>query len=129
MNLEEFEDLVDRCGERPADWPNAERQAALDFFNRSKEAQDIVAQATMLRGMFDSRESPAVPENLAERIVTLAGRMDEIRPSLGKDTSPRPPHGLGERLLYWPRLPKSFLWLIACFAAAGVGVSLLRGLL
>lgn len=84
MNIDEFQDLVDRCGERPEDWPNDIRSKAQDFLARSSEAQAIVAEAASLRTMFSGGTPERAPAHLADRIVTLAERMDEFRPTINR---------------------------------------------
>jgi len=118
MNLAEFEDLVDRCGERPADWPADVRADALDFLERSREARDVVASAAALRDMFDDSPAEPAPANLANRIVTLAGRVDDLPASFDKEKTPKSPGRFP--FLNRSGLPKSYIWIAACFAA-GIG--------
>jgi hypothetical protein len=127
MNIEEFEDLVDRCGEVPAEWPEAVRADALAFLAGSAAARAVVTEASSLRAMFGGAVKEPAPANLADRIVTLAGRMDEIQPSFTKESrvhSAQVPRQ--SSLLKRTGLPKSYLWLAACFAA-GLGLGLVRG--
>ncbi len=127
MTLEEFEDLVDRCGEAPAGWPQDVRQEALRFLADSQQAREIVAEAAALRAMFGASVAEPAPANLAGRIVALAGRMDDIQPPLAKDLKPRAPLVPG-RQPFFNRLgpPKSYLWLVACFGL-GLGLGLAHG--
>lgn len=118
MNLAEFEDLVDRCGEQPAAWPAEIRADALDFLERSREAQDVVATAVALRKMFDDSPAEPAPANLANRIVTLAGRVDDLPAALDKEKTPKAPGRFP--FLNRSGLPKSYIWIAACFAA-GIG--------
>jgi len=121
MTLEEFEDLVDRCGELPAQWPSAVRQEALAFLAGSTKAQAIVADTAALRDMFGRGAVETAPANLADRIVALAGRMDDVQPSFTKEKRPQ---GLDEPRTPRSRrinLPKAFLWLVVC-SAAGLGL-------
>lgn len=121
MNLQEFEDLVDRCGELPADWPSSVRQEALVFLAGSKEAQDVVAEAASLRDIFGRSGTESTPANLADRIVALAGRVDDIQPSFTKEKRPQAPAELRPARSRRINLPKTFLWLVAC-SAAGFGL-------
>lgn len=125
MNLAEFEDLVDRCGEQPAAWPAEVRADALDLLGRSQEARDVVAAAAALREMFNDSLAEPAPANLANRIVTLAGRVDDLPASLDKERTPK---AIGRfPFLNRSGLPKSYIWIAACFAA-GIGI-VVHGLL
>lgn len=121
MNIEEFEDLVDRCGELPAEWPSSVRQEALAFLAASKKAQDIVAEAARLRDMFGRSGTELAPVNLANRIVALAGRMDDIQPSRSKEKGPRALEGLRPPCSRRFNLPKAFVWFVVC-STAGLGL-------
>lgn len=125
MNLAEFEDLIDRCGELPAAWPDEIRADALKLLGESREAQDVVAEAAALRQMFDSRPAEPAPVNLANRIVTLVGRVDDLPAPLDRDKVPKAPGRVP--FLSRSSLPKSYVWIAACFVA-GVGF-VVRGLL
>ncbi len=129
MNLAEFEDLVDRCGEQPAAWPVEVRADALKFLAESNEARDVVAEAAALREMFNRNPATPAPANLGQRIVTLAGRLDDRPPRFDKESRPKP-DGVGGRVAALKRsgLPKSYLWVAACFAA-GIGLTVASGLL
>lgn len=124
MNLAEFEDLVDRCGEQPAAWPVEIRADALKLLDESQEARDVVASAVALRKMFDDSPAEPAPANLANRIVTLAGRIDDL-PVVHDSKPPKAPG----RFPFLSRsgLPKSYIWIAACFAA-GIGL-VVRGFL
>lgn len=121
MNLEEFEDLVDRCGEVPAGWPPSVRQDALQLLAGSEKAQEIVAEAARLRGMFGRQVAEPAPANLADRIVALAGRVDDVQPSFTKEKRPQVPEGLRPRRSRRINLPKAFIWMVVC-SAAGFGL-------
>lgn len=121
MNLEEFEDLVDRCGELPAGWPPAVREEALAFLAGSKKAQAVVAEAAALRDMFGRGVVESAPANLADRIVALAGRMDDIQPSFTKEKRPQSVDGLRAPRSRRINVPKAFIWLVVC-STAGLGL-------
>jgi hypothetical protein len=138
MNIEDFEDLIDRCGERPQDWPDDVRAEAVLFLNGSPQAQRIVADAASMRALFDGAEPPRAPEQLAGRIVALAGGMEEVRPSFNKNLrlkragshgaaaargdfpqEPATPRGAVRRR----DIPRSYLWFGIVFAAGlGLGI-------
>lgn len=125
MNLAEFEDLVDRCGEQPSAWPVEVRAEALAFLEQSREARDVVAGAAALRKMFDDSPAEPAPANLANRIVTLAGRIDDMPTVHDNSKLPKAPGRFS--FLSRTGLPKSYIWIAACFAA-GIGL-VVHGLL
>jgi hypothetical protein len=129
MNLEEFEDLVDRCGEQPADWPDDVRAEAVQFLAGSRQAQSIVAEAASLRAAFASSPQLKAPANLSDRIVALAERADSYQAPLVPDERPFVPgrsdqSALSDRL----GLPKSSMWMALCFAV-GLALGLTFGLI
>jgi hypothetical protein len=81
MDIEQFQDLVDRFGEFPADWPVEFRAEAVRFLAGSPEAQDIVAEAAQLRDMFHSDIVKKAPAGLSDRIFASAARSEHWRPS------------------------------------------------
>jgi len=85
MNIDDFQDLVDRCGERPDDWPADIRVEAVNFLASSREAQEIVAEAASMRSMFADPALERAPDHLAGRIFAMAERMDEFRPTINRD--------------------------------------------
>ena len=124
MNIETFEDLVDRFGEFPADWPEDIREEAIKFLEGSPEAQDFVAKAAALREMFDGSVTEKAPAALAGRIVALASRADEWGPLPGAESpataAAMPSASLVSNSRRWPN---SYIWLACCFVA-GLGVGL-----
>jgi hypothetical protein len=80
MNIEQFQDLVDRFGEAPAGWPADLRAQAVRFLAGSPEAQDIVAEAAELRAMFRNDVVTKAPAGLSDRIFASAGRSEQWRP-------------------------------------------------
>lgn len=111
MNIEQFEDLVDRCGELPAEWPEAVRVDALKFLDGSPEAREVIAEAAALRIALGGSVAEQAPANFADRIVTLAGRVDDLQP-FKSDLRPGPtPMPRRHPLLSRIGLPKLFLWL------------------
>ena len=82
MNIEQFEDLVDRFGERPADWPDDIREQASKFLAGSRDAQEFVAEASALRNMFHDDVAERAPasrpraENRASRrVIFIVGML------------------------------------------------------
>jgi hypothetical protein len=119
MDIEEFEDLVDRLGEDLAAWPDHDRKAAEVLLRNSAEAREIISEATSLRMAFARRPTAPAPAGLADRIIVQA-------------TSLRPPQPqpqatvLSEWLaLLGPQFPFSrpAVILYLCFAA-GLALSL-----
>lgn len=136
MNIDDFQDLVDRCGERPDDWPADIRADAVKFLAGSRQGQTIVAEAASMRELFGDRTLERAPEHLAGRIVALAERMDEFRPTINRDLrrnrvrfsdgahsadAPR----AGKTSAPGPGLPpKLYLWFGVVFLAGlGMGVA------
>lgn len=81
MNIDQFQDLVDRFGEFPADWPVEFRAEAVRLLAASPEAQDIVAEAAKLRDMFQSDALEKAPAGLSDRIFASAAISEHWRPS------------------------------------------------
>ena len=72
MDIEEFEDLVDRLGEDLTKWPVAARQAGEALLIELREARDILEESRALRQAFSPRETDRAPPDLADRIVRRA---------------------------------------------------------
>ncbi|WP_137046414.1 hypothetical protein [Pseudolabrys sp. FHR47] len=137
MNLETFQDLVDRCGESSAGWPADIRDEAERFLASSADAQDVVAQARMMRELLSQPLAERAPAHLAGRIVALAERMDEHRPSINRNLrherirtrgGERPDRTTPAAPLIWVPPQKMYVWLGAVFlsgVAFGVGGSLM----
>lgn len=71
----ELQNIVDRYGENPEDWPLACRQPAQDLIDVCAEARDIIAQAKQLRIQL-RKMGPAAPACFSDRIVALALELD-----------------------------------------------------
>lgn len=139
MNLETFQDLVDRCGERSAGWPADIRDDALRFLASSGEAKDVVAKAKMMRELLAQPVTERAPEHLTSRIVALAERMDERRPPINRNLRHERIRARGGdraggatpgAASTWVPPQKMYIWLGAVFlsgVAFGVGGSLMRG--
>jgi len=127
MEIEEFEDLIDRCGERPADWPETVRDEAERFLAGSQRAQELVAEAAALRAAFGASPQPQAPHNLADRIATLAERIDDQTPPVPRKRNMRGGRfswATVQRAMRMPRNPPLMLALIFAF---GLTLGLLSG--
>lgn len=72
MTIDEFEDLLDRCGDDVASWPVAHRQAGLTLLRESQAARDLVEEAWSMRQAFAPDPSQRAPAGLADRIIARA---------------------------------------------------------
>ena len=72
MNIEEFEDCVDRYGEDVASWPSPERERGTALVRSSLAARGIVSQAKLLRAAVTGAVPVRAPSGLADRIVACA---------------------------------------------------------
>jgi len=72
MNIEEFEDCVDRYGEDVASWPSPERERGAALVRSSLAARGIVSQAKLLRAAMTGAAPVRAPFGLADRIVARA---------------------------------------------------------
>lgn len=98
MDIEEFEDCVDRFGEDPAVWPSPEREQGLALLRDLPAARDIVSQAAFLRTTLTAGAPTRAPAGLADRIVNnaLATR------SPARSQSPSPIRMSQTSWLLWP---------------------------
>jgi hypothetical protein len=90
MQVEEFEDLLDRHGEDLAKWPVAARDAGLDLLRTSQDARDLLEGAREMREMFGPAGQTLAPPDLAGRVISAAmqaeavpARASWLRPLLG----------------------------------------------
>jgi hypothetical protein len=74
MDIEEFEDLLDRLGEDISTWPADKQRPAAKLLAESSEAQDLMRDAVALRGLM-ARPSMSAPSGLSERIFERAAAM------------------------------------------------------
>jgi hypothetical protein len=79
MNLEEFEDLVDRCGENVSRWPAPFREQGAALLRASEAAREIVSCAALLRRTLGEAEPIRAPSALVDRIVSSASRQATSR--------------------------------------------------
>lgn len=79
MTMRAFQDLVDRCGDNPANWPADQRTAAEALLGQSVKARQILADAQRLGDGFAATDTGVkAPPGLAERIFSAAlGSEDE----------------------------------------------------
>jgi hypothetical protein len=71
MNLNEFQDLIDRWGQGISGWPDPQRQAAVDLVARSADARTLLEEAQMLRNLLSAPRLHA-PAELVHRILGAA---------------------------------------------------------
>lgn len=91
VNIEQFENLVDRFGEVPTGWPDDIRAEALSFLDQSPEARTVVAEAAALRDMFRHDAGEKAPAGLSDRIFAAAAASDRGRAAATVDKSWQPP--------------------------------------
>jgi hypothetical protein len=73
MDIEEFEDLVDRYGEDLAAWPPALQAPATALVRDSALARAAITEAQQLRRALAGPAERRAPAGLANRIITAAG--------------------------------------------------------
>ena len=90
MTMRAFQDLVDRCGDNPANWPGEERTAAEALLARSAKARQVLADAQRLGDGFAATDTEIqAPPGLTDRIFSAAlgddddtdGSLDEKPPA------------------------------------------------
>lgn len=74
MDIEEFEDLLDRLGEDLSTWPADKQKPAARLLAESSEAQELVRDAAALRKLM-ARPPVSAPAGLSERIFERAAAM------------------------------------------------------
>jgi hypothetical protein len=72
MEIEEFEDLVDRYGEDLAAWPVDLQGQAAALVRQSARARAVIAEAQTLRRALGGPARAPAPAGLADRIVAAA---------------------------------------------------------
>jgi hypothetical protein len=82
MDLEEFEDLVDRWGEDIHRWQSPFREQAAELLRTNGSARDVLDQAAFLRRTIAGPAPAKAPAGLADRITAAAKRetMSRRRP-------------------------------------------------
>jgi hypothetical protein len=72
MDIEEFEDLVDRLGDDLSKWPEAAREVGERLLANSPAAREIMEEAALVRQAFSQGRAEPAPAGLADRIVLRA---------------------------------------------------------
>jgi hypothetical protein len=86
MTMRAFQDLVDRCGDNPANWPGDERKAAEALLAQSVKARQILADAQRLGDGFAATDiTVKAPAGLADRIFAAALRSEDEADSADDD--------------------------------------------
>lgn len=75
MSPQELQDIVDRYGEDPSEWPTVYRVPAQELIDVCAEAKDIIAQARLLRVELRGM-GPDAPACFSDHIVALAIELD-----------------------------------------------------
>ena len=78
MSLDEFQDILDRCGDRAEDWPADRRSLAQTLLAQSAAARERLAQAQAMRHQFQD-EAVTAPAGLADRILDKALGKDDAK--------------------------------------------------
>ena len=78
MSVDEFQDIIDRFGEKSDDWPADRRPLAEALLVQSDVARQRLAEACALRQQFQDSGGSA-PAGLADRIVAAALAKDKGR--------------------------------------------------
>src|ERR1700709_43481 len=73
MDIEEFEDLLDRLGEDLSCWPTEKQRSASALLAESGEARELLREAVSLRSLL-SKPPVRAPEGLADRIFVQASQ-------------------------------------------------------
>lgn len=72
MDIDDFEDQVDRWGEDVSAWPEPSRTQGLALLKASAEAREVLAEAKALREALAARPAVRAPADLADRILAAA---------------------------------------------------------
>jgi hypothetical protein len=86
MDVNAFEDLIDRLGEDMSCWPEAECAAAEQLLASSGEARALLEEACALRRLLAGPPIRA-PAGLADRIAAAAARLNADTPRAEDDTA------------------------------------------
>lgn len=76
MDIDDFEDRVDRWGEDVSAWPEPSRSDARALLRTSAEARQVLADAVALRTALSARASVRAPAGLTDRILAAAREAD-----------------------------------------------------
>lgn len=78
MDIDDFEDQVDRLGEDVSAWPEPSRSQAMALLRVSAEARDLLAQAAVLRRALGPDPRVRAPDSLTDRIMAAARDADAV---------------------------------------------------
>jgi hypothetical protein len=94
MDIDDFEDQVDRLGEDVSAWPEPSRRQALALLKVSAEARAVLAEAAALRKALAPSSAVRAPESLTNRILAAAREADAVPrtvPQVGSSRAVRTP--------------------------------------
>lgn len=121
MDIDDFEDQVDRWGEDVSAWPEPSRTQALALLQVSAEARAVVADAAALRKALAARPAVRAPADLTDRIVAAA-RAVESEPRTAIPISTTAPRRTGSPRTEQPRIvPPRLRWLPVLASSFGQG--------
>ena len=80
FSTNDLQDLVDRLGEDPVDWPTTWRAPVRALVDGCEEAQAILAQAQALRAQLSTLGVRA-PQCFADKVLAVALAIDPPAPS------------------------------------------------
>lgn len=78
MDIDDFEDQVDRLGEDVSAWPEPSRTQALALLKVSAAAREVLAEAAALRKALAPNPAIRAPESLTNRILAAAREADAV---------------------------------------------------
>jgi len=78
MSLDEFQDVLDRYGDRADDWPADRRPLAQALLAQSAAARERIARAQAMKHQFQD-EAVAAPAGLIGRILNKALGKDDAK--------------------------------------------------
>lgn len=78
MDLDEFKDLVGRCGEQSESWPADIRQEALEFVSASDAAQEFINIYQELTLLFRATLPVRAPKDLVDKIMSEIKRSSHV---------------------------------------------------
>ena len=81
MSVPQFQDLVDRYGANPADWPAVKRSLALALLKTSLKARQVLTESEKL-ATAGEQLTPKAPSQLIDRILGKALR-EQPKPHVG----------------------------------------------
>lgn len=94
MDIDDFEDKVDRLGEDVSAWPEPSRTQAQALLKVSAEAREVLAEAAVLRKALAPNPTIRAPESLTNRILAAARESEALPrtvPQVGSSRALRAP--------------------------------------